>query len=138
MERRLERVSDIAADVTLAALNGDVKLTRCEPDELAIIHEQMRTYVDHLEREVERLTKQLDAFEETVDGPAVERSPGHPAPTRADLPSGRRQSRGMQTADTPTDNSGVEVGDITPEQPSQDATLRPVEELIPGTNLRDM
>lgn len=146
MERRLERVSDIASDIDVAMLNGDIKLYRREPDELEAIHEKIKAQAGHLDREVDRLAEQLEALEAAVEArPRRRPLEGHAGTmtggTRGSVvPEGRQSSMSPSGTPSISTNQGPDVEfDDGPAEPSRAPSIAPtVDDLLPGTKLRDM
>lgn len=67
MERRLDRLSDVGSDLTVAALNGTIKVARDERGDLDVILEDVRTDAERVDEEVTRLREQLAALREAVE-----------------------------------------------------------------------
>lgn len=151
MERRLDRLSGIAEELNVAAINADLKHARGEDEELERVHDELQTRAERLDDDLER----LEGLLEDVRGDArlrpqrrLQRPGPHPHRNRQLPPaSGATDSDSVRSsepesrdqpavADDPALGPG---GDERGGTPLTDAPrMDPVEFLIPGAKLRDM
>jgi len=152
-----ERLSELAEDLNLKAINASLKHARDEDEGLETIHDELEIYADRLTKEIEELEDAIEDIEEpnrrwrSTTYPGLTSIPGlnlgrterrpllssAPAVLRTDSPGGTLDDGDddQSTGSVPVKTNGAAVNGHSPESAT---AIEPLDFLIPGVELRDM